>query len=91
MKLLKKSLSLFILGKTWYPKVFWIADYKSGVKKSKFKIADPQWLPCWYKISIKLVIVPIEYIFIHAKKDAITEKNGRMKNSKEKKEIKFEK
>ena len=41
------------------------------------------WLPCCYKISIKLVVVSKECIFIHARRDLLIEKNYEMKNSKE--------
>ena len=37
---------------------------------------------------MKFVVVTMEYIFIHVKKDVITEKNDGIKNSKEKKENK---
>ena len=69
-----------------------VADYNSEVRISKFNIADPIWRPCCYKTryaicSIKLVIVLMEYIFIHTKKGMITEKNDEMKNLKEKKKL----
>ena len=47
------------------------------------------WLPCCDQLSMKLVIDLMEYIFIHAKKDVITEKNNEMKNSKEKRQLQF--
>ena len=47
-------------------------------------MADPKWLPRCYKISMELLIVPMEYIFTYAKKDVIAEKNEGIKNSKEK-------
>ena len=42
---------------------------------------------------MKLVVVPLEYIFIHAKKDVITEKNEewRIKDSKEKRKLRAKK
>ena len=86
MKLLKKTLvSLYI---SWYNLLF--LDFlgkKYQIRKSKFKIADPIWLPCCYKVSIKLAAIPMEYIFIHAKKDVITTKSDGMKNSKEKSKL----
>ena len=50
------------------------------VRKSKFKMSDPIWSPCCYKISIKLGVVLMEYILIHAKNDVITEQNDAIKN-----------
>ena len=41
---------------------------------------NSRWLPCCYRVSIKLVVVPMEYIFIHTKKDVIAGKNNGMKN-----------
>ena len=64
---------------------FWVPDFESEVRISKFKMANPIWISCCYKISVKLiVVVPIKFIFTHAKKDEITEKNVEMKNSKQK-------
>ena len=63
--------------------VFEVADYEFSVRFYEYKMADPIWLPCCYKISTKLVAVPIEYIFIHAKKNVTTEKNDEMENLKE--------
>ena len=57
VKLLKQSLWIYI---SWYnlvSQVFWVADYKSEVRKSKLKMADPMWLPCSYKVSINLTVV----------------------------------
>ena len=55
-------------------------------------MADLKWQPCCYKISIKLlVVVPMEYIFVRAKKDVITEKNNGMKNSKYKRKLSVKK
>ena len=72
---------LIFSGTTWYSSVFWVADnYKSKARKSKFKMVDPKWLPCCNIISMKLGVVSMEYIFIHAKKDVITEKNDGVKN-----------
>ena len=39
-------------------------------------MTDPIWLPGCYKISTKLVLVSIKYIFIHANKDVIAEKKN---------------
>ena len=48
-------------------------------------MADPKWLQCGYKISVKLVVVEMEYVFIHAKDNFIAEKNDGMKNLKKNK------
>ena len=60
-----------------------MAGYKSEVRMSRFEVADPKWLECCYEISIKVVVVVMDYIFIHAKKDVIIENNDGMKNLKE--------
>ena len=59
--------------------VFEVADYEFNVRFYEFKMADSIWLPSCYKISINLVVDPMEYIFIHEKKDVITEKNAEFK------------
>ena len=64
---------------------FYSGDCLSEVRESKFAKADPKWLPCCYKISIKLVVVPMEYIFLHRKKDEIIERNDGMKSKKKRK------
>ena len=76
LKLLKKSLFLYIF---WYNLISlnflgsWLQIWS---RKSKFKMNDPIWLLCRYKISIKLMVISMKYILIHAKKDVITGKNN---------------
>ena len=50
-------------------------------------MADLIWLRCCYEKSIKLVVVPMKYIFSHAKKDLITGNDDGMKDSTEKRKV----
>ena len=42
-------------------------------------------------LNIDKTLIPMEYIFIHAEKDVITDKNDRMKNWKEKRKLSVKK
>ena len=42
------------------------ATVEHPVRFYEFKMADPIWLPCYYKISIKLVVFSMEYISFRA-------------------------